>query len=172
LTDVRRLALILTWPYAVIAVGAGALLHSCVLAASVGVFALGAFYVRMDHSAPGRPVAAAIACIGAGLACSAISMVLWLMVAGAAVGWWPAQSGAYALIATLLIVLLVVLRIRDDAQARSRRVWVTVAFAIVVASTFGIPIAECSFAAVVAIVLAHQGWHLMRGTASNLLRGG
>lgn len=45
-----------------------------------------------------------------------------------------------------------------------------VALVALAASSLGLDFAECGFAAVAALVLAWQGWHLMHHVASDLLR--
>lgn len=154
----------------VTALVAGAWLHSCVVPASAGLFALGAFHAHMDRHCPHRRLRAALCCIAFGLMCAVLCAALLIMAVGALLRWWPAASEHAGLSIAAVLVLFLALQLNTPLRGASQQPMLSLAVITLALSNFGWTAAECLFAAAAAVVLGRHGWHLMHDTASQLLQ--
>ena len=167
----------LEWLPAAMSLAMGIALQSCVLAAMSGLFALGAFYDRMDRDTEQRPLQCAIRCVFAGVLALVAALVLATLLATHLGGLWnpTAVTAAPAVLILLLSVGVWFARGSRDFGLRPYPAlvpWAALAggFALLVSMASKGPLAQCIFAAVVVGAMIHTGLRLI-SLAAPMMRG-
>lgn len=167
-TDRAQIRLALEWLPAGMTLAMAVLLQSCVLAAMAGLFAVGAFYDRMDREPLQRPLQCAIRCVLAGFVALIAAAVLATMLATHFGGAWnPTELTAIpGLVVLLLSVGIWFARGERDIALRPYPAlipWAALLGGVALLMSFAWkgPLAQCVFAAAAAAVLAWSAWRLM-----------